>query len=49
MLEFDFDNAFIRALPGDPRAGPGVREVAQAWSAVEPTPVAAPRLLAQST
>ena len=49
MLDLDFDNAFIRELPGDPRAGPGVRQVAQAWSAVEPTPVAAPRLLAQST
>lgn len=48
MLQFDFDNAFIRELPGDPRIGPGVREVAQAWSAVDPTPVAAPRLLAHS-
>ncbi|KGM57749.1 hypothetical protein N799_00805 [Lysobacter arseniciresistens ZS79] len=48
MLRFDFDNALIRELPGDPRIGPGVREVAQAWSAVEPTAVAAPRLLAHS-
>ena len=48
-MEFRFDNAFVRDLPGDPVAGPGVREVGGAlWSAVAPTPVAAPRLLAHS-
>ncbi|MBF6024652.1 protein adenylyltransferase SelO [Lysobacter niastensis] len=48
MLTPDFDNAFIRDLPGDSEAGPGVRQVQAAWSPVEPTPVAAPRLLAYS-
>lgn len=44
-----FDNAFGRELPGDPVAGPGVRQVeAAVWSAVEPEPVAAPRLIAHS-
>jgi uncharacterized protein YdiU (UPF0061 family) len=45
----DFDNAFLRELPGDPEAGPGVRQVHGAlWSRVDPAPVAAPRLLAHS-
>jgi len=44
-----FDNRFIRELPGDPEQGLRRREVRGAlWSAVEPTPVAAPRLLAHS-
>lgn len=44
-----FDNRFIRDLPGDDETGPRVREVrGAAWSAVMPTPVAAPRLLAYS-
>ncbi len=44
-----FDNAFLRALPGDPEPGNFVRQVPGAlWSAVQPTPVAAPRLLAHS-
>lgn len=44
-----FDNAFIAELPGDAVAAPGVRQVHGAlWSAVLPTPVAAPRLLAYS-
>lgn len=44
-----FDNRFVQALPGDPERGPGRREVRGAlWSAVSPTPVAAPRLLAYS-
>ena len=44
-----FDNRFVQALPGDPERGPGRREVRGAlWSAVNPTPVAAPRLLAYS-
>ena len=48
MLNPDFDNAFVRELPGDPDTGPGIRQVGQAWSRVAPTPVAAPRLLAYS-
>lgn len=49
MLRFDFDNAFVRELPGDPEQGPGVRQVPGAlYSWVRPTPVAAPRLLAYS-
>jgi uncharacterized protein YdiU (UPF0061 family) len=44
-----FDNAFMRELPGDPEAGPRLRQVEGAlWSSVEPAPVAAPRLLAHS-
>ena len=44
-----FDNAFLRALPGDPEPRNFVRQVeGAAWSAVAPTPVAAPRLLAHS-
>ncbi|MFL9582193.1 protein adenylyltransferase SelO [Stenotrophomonas sp. AB1(2024)] len=44
-----FDNRFIRDLPGDDETGPRVREVrGAAWSAVMPTPVAAPTLLAYS-
>jgi len=44
-----FDNRFIRELPGDDETGPRVREVrGAAWSAVMPTPVAAPTLLAYS-
>ena len=44
-----FDNAFLRELPGDPDAGPGIRQVHGAlWSRVDPEPVAAPRLLAHS-
>ena len=44
-----FDNAFLRALPGDPEPRNYVRQVPGAlWSAVAPTPVPAPRLLAHS-
>jgi uncharacterized protein YdiU (UPF0061 family) len=44
-----FDNSFIEALPGDPEPRNTVRQVHGAvWSAVQPTPVAAPRLLAHS-
>ncbi len=44
-----FDNRLIRELPGDPEQGYRRREVRDAlWSAVAPTPVAAPRLLAYS-
>lgn len=42
-----FDNRLRQSLPGDPETGPGARQVhGAAWSAVAPTPVAAPRLLA---
>ena len=44
-----FDNAFLRALPGDPETRVFPRQVqGAAWSTVEPTPVVAPRLLAHS-
>ncbi|MCC6592545.1 MAG: YdiU family protein [Xanthomonadales bacterium] len=44
-----FDNRFLLELPGDPRADDCPRQVHGAlWSAVLPTPVAAPRLLAHS-
>ena len=49
MHPLGFDNAFLRELPGDPEAGPRLRQVhGAAWSRVEPTPVAAPRLVAHS-
>jgi uncharacterized protein YdiU (UPF0061 family) len=44
-----FDNAFVRKLPADPEAGPRLRQVHGAlYSRVDPTPVAAPRLVAHS-
>lgn len=44
-----FDNAFLRELPGDPSQAPGTRQVEDAaWSWVAPTPVAKPELLAWS-
>ena len=43
------DNRFLRELPGDPLGDNRTRQVHGAlWSAVMPTPVAAPRLLAHS-
>lgn len=46
---FRFDNAFVRELPGDPEQGSRLRQVEGAlWSKVEPTPVAAPELVAHS-
>ncbi len=47
-MHIEFDTSFLRELPGDPESGPRVREVAQAWSRVDPTPVAAPAVLAWS-
>jgi uncharacterized protein YdiU (UPF0061 family) len=45
----EFDNSFVRALPGDAEARNFVRQVPGAsYSRVAPTPVAAPRLLAWS-
>ena len=47
--ELRFDNAFRRRLPGDAERGPRIRQVeGAAWSAVDPTPVPAPSLLASS-
>jgi len=44
-----FDNAFVRELPGDPLSEPRPRQVHGAlYSPVQPTPVAAPRLIAHS-
>lgn len=49
MLNFQFDNAFVRNLPADPETGPQTRQVhGAAYSRVQPTPVAAPQLLAYS-
>ena len=45
----NFDNRFLRELPGEAASDPLPRQVLGAlWSPVEPTPVAAPRLLAHS-
>jgi uncharacterized protein YdiU (UPF0061 family) len=44
-----FDNRYVRELPGDPAADAGRRQVHGAlWSAVAPSRVAAPRLIAAS-
>ncbi len=44
-----FDNRFLNELPGDPNPRNHSRQVQGAfWSRVEPTPVAAPRLIAYS-
>ncbi len=49
MLDLQFDNAFVRELPGDPEHGSRVRQVEGAlYSHVQPTAVDAPRLLAHS-
>ncbi len=49
MLDLRFDNRFVRELPGDPVEGLHRRQVHGAlYSRVQPTPVAAPRLLAWS-
>ncbi|MCD9046974.1 protein adenylyltransferase SelO [Luteimonas sp. MHLX1A] len=49
MQGIEFDNAFLRALPGDAETGPRLRQVhGAAWSRVDPSPVSAPRLLAHS-
>jgi uncharacterized protein YdiU (UPF0061 family) len=46
---FDFDNAFVRELPGDPQSGLHSRQVHEAaYSRVLPTPVQAPQLVAFS-
>jgi uncharacterized protein YdiU (UPF0061 family) len=49
MLSLRFDNSFVRELPGDPQPGNRRRQVHGAlFSCIEPTPVAAPRLIAHS-
>jgi uncharacterized protein YdiU (UPF0061 family) len=48
MQSLRFDNRFVRELPADPEAGPRLRQVHALFSRVEPTPVAAPRLIAYS-
>jgi serine/tyrosine/threonine adenylyltransferase len=49
MQSLRFDNSFVRDLPADPQAGPRRRQVHKAlYSLMEPTPVAAPRLIAHS-
>ncbi|MEO8999061.1 MAG: protein adenylyltransferase SelO [Rhodanobacter sp.] len=49
MFKLRFENAFVRDLPGDPEQGARLRQVEGAlYSPVDPTPVAAPQLLAHS-
>lgn len=49
MLPFTFDNRFTRELPGDPITENYTRQVSDClWSAVQPTPVKNPQLLAYS-
>lgn len=49
MKTLQFDNRFVRELPGDPERLPHVRQVHGAcYSHVMPTPVRAPRLIAWS-
>jgi len=49
LLKHQFNNRFIRELPGDPSAENRPRQVlGAAWSAVKPTAVAAPVLLGWS-
>ena len=49
MIQFDFDNAFRRELPGDPESGSRRREVRDAfWSDVLPTSIVRPHLIAYS-
>ena len=44
-----FDNRFVHELPGDPESSNRRRQVLHAaWSAVAPTPVSAPKLLAHA-
>jgi len=49
MRALNFDNRFTQTLPQDPVLGNYTRQVRQClWSAVQPTPVSNPRLLAYS-
>jgi uncharacterized protein YdiU (UPF0061 family) len=50
MQKLQFDNAFVRTMPGDPERENRRRQVHGAlYSRVEPTPVAKPQLLAHSS
>jgi uncharacterized protein YdiU (UPF0061 family) len=50
MFKLQFDNAFVRELPGDTEQAARPRQVEHAlYSRIDPTPVAAPRLLAHSS
>ncbi len=50
MRPLNFDNRFTRELPGDPITDNYTRQVSGClWSAVQPTPVKHPQLLAYST
>ncbi|MGL4767233.1 MAG: protein adenylyltransferase SelO [Formosimonas sp.] len=49
-MKLNFDNQLTRELPRDPQTGGAPRQVHGAcWSAVQPTPVAQPQLLAHSS
>lgn len=49
MPALNFDNAFVRDLPGDPEQGSRQRQVLGAlYSRLQPTPVASPRVVAWS-
>jgi uncharacterized protein YdiU (UPF0061 family) len=49
MIELRFDNRFVRELPGDTERSPRRRQVLHAaWSAVSPSPVSGPRVVAWS-
>lgn len=49
MQPYTFDNRFTRELPGDPITENYIRQVSDSlWSAVQPTPVKHPQLLAYS-
>lgn len=49
MRPLSFDNRFLRELPGDPEQSTRRRQVLHAaWSAVLPSPVSAPRVVAWS-
>jgi len=49
-MPLNFDNTFLRALPGETETGNFTRQVKDAiWSRVVPTPVHAPTMLAYST
>ncbi len=49
LPRWQFDNAFVRELPADPQPGNHRRQVHKAlYSHVEPTPVAAPHVIAYS-
>lgn len=48
LMNLQFDNAFIRDLPGDPDHGRGPRQVSGAYSRVDPSPVSSPHVVAWS-